>query len=201
MISFSHFYPKLLATQTANLLLTGWIGLATAQSSSPGPEEIDIDLLAYLERDVVQEHGFIDHYEAEVWYESMLPRMQQFEIAPQEKIQILQSVHTESNSSGVSPNLVLAVIEVESGFDRFAISRAGAQGLMQVMTFWKKELGRPEDNLTDPHTNLRYGTSILSYYLELSQGDTTEALSRYNGSYPQTWYAERVYRAMNRWQH
>ncbi|MEQ9564876.1 MAG: lytic transglycosylase domain-containing protein, partial [Pseudomonadales bacterium] len=177
------------------------IGLATAQSNSPGPEEIDTDLLAYLKHDVLEEHGFTDPFEAEVWYESMLPRMQQFEIAHREKIQILQSVHSESNASGVSPNLVLAVIEVESGFDRFAISRAGAQGLMQVMTFWKKELGRPEDNLTDPHTNLRYGTSILSYYLELSKGDTTEALSRYNGSYPQTWYAERVYRAMSRWQH
>ncbi len=117
------------------------------------------------------------------------------------KIQILQSVHAESRSSGISPNLVLAIIDVESSFDRYAISRAGAQGLMQVMSFWKKELGRPEDNLTDPYTNLKYGTSILSYYLEMSQGDTTEALSRYNGSYPQTWYAERVYRAMDKWQH
>lgn len=201
MINFLLFCPKPLAKQAANLLLTGWVGLAAAQSNSPNPEAVDPDLLSYLQQDVLEEHGFADPFEAEVWYESMLPRMQNFEIAHQEKIQILQSVHTESRSSGVSPNLVLAVIEVESSFDRFAISRAGAQGLMQVMTFWKKELGRPEDNLTDPHTNLRYGTSILSYYLELSKGDTTEALSRYNGSYPQTWYAERVYRALNRWQH
>ena len=201
MINFLHFCPKRLALKAASLLLLSWAGLLAAQPNSSGPKEIDPDLLAYLEQDVLEEHGFADLFEAEVWYESMLPRMQQFEIANLEKIQILQSVHAESNSSGVSPNLVLAVIEVESSFDRFAISRVGAQGLMQVMTFWKKELGRPDDNLTDPHTNLRYGTSILSYYLELSQGDTTEALSRYNGSYPQTWYAERVYRAMNRWQH
>lgn len=190
----------LVISRLCALLFAGTACMALAQTHS-NSEEIDLDLLAYLEQDVLEEHGFTDSFEAEVWYESMFPRLQAFEIADQEKIQILQSVHAESRASGLSPNLILAVIEVESSFDRYAISRAGAQGLMQVMTFWKKELGRPEDNLTDPYTNLKYGTSILSYYLEMSQGDTTEALSRYNGSYPQTWYAERVYRAMDKWQH
>ena len=191
----------LMLSRVLTLLLAGTACAVLSQTNPEHPDEIDLDLLAYLEQDVLEEQGFTDSFEAEVWYESMFPRLQVFEIADQEKIQILQSVHAESRSSGISPNLVLAVIEVESSFDRYAISRAGAQGLMQVMTFWKKELGRPEDNLTDPYTNLKYGTSILSYYLEISQGDTTEALSRYNGSYPQTWYAERVYRAMDKWQH
>ncbi len=209
MISFLRFCQRptnrrgfaIVVSRLLSLLLAGIACLAFAQTNPDNPDEIDLDLLAYLEQEVLEEHGFTDSFEAEVWYESMFPRLQIFGIADQEKIQILQSVHSESRSSGISPNLVLAVIEVESSFDRYAISRAGAQGLMQVMTFWKKELGRPEDNLTDPYTNLKYGTSILSYYLEISQGDTTEALSRYNGSYPQTWYAERVYRAMDKWQH
>lgn len=185
----------------SRLLALFLAGAACSAFAQTPPEKIDLDLLAYLEQEVLEEHGFTDSFEAEVWYESMFPRLQVYEIADEEKIQILQSVHAESRSSGISPNLVLAIIDVESSFDRYAISRAGAQGLMQVMSFWKKELGRPEDNLTDPYTNLKYGTSILSYYLEMSQGDTTEALSRYNGSYPQTWYAERVYRAMDKWQH
>lgn len=201
MTNFLNFCLRRQAKLLTNLFMAGWSGLLLAQPGLQNPEDIDRELLAYLEQDVLEEHGFTDSYEAEVWYESMYPRLQDFEINDREKLQILQSVHRESRSSGISPNLVLAVIEVESRFDRYAISHAGAQGLMQVMTFWKKELGRPDDNLTDPHTNLRYGTSILSYYLELSEGDTTEALSRYNGSYPQTWYAERVYRAMNNWQH
>ena len=144
--------------------------------------------------------GFVDQWDAEVWFTSMLPRMKPFRLNEQEKLNILSGVKREAHMSQLDPSLVLAVIEVESSFDRYAVSRSGAQGLMQVMSFWKNELGRATDNLIDTETNLRYGTTILKYYLDLAEGDTSEALARYNGSFPELWYSERVYRALERWQ-
>jgi len=182
------------------LLCTAVISSADdIDTESNNLELIDPQLLSKLENSVLVEHGFADEFEAEVWFKSMAPRMSKFRLSDTEKIQILQWVHRESHISNLDPSLVLAVIDVESSFNRYAISRSGAQGLMQVMSFWKRELGRPDDNLIETRTNLRYGTTILSYYLERAKGDTTEALSRYNGSHPKTWYAERVYRALENW--
>ncbi len=101
----------------------------------------------------------------------------------------------------MDPDLVLAVMQVESRFDRFAVSSAGAQGLMQVMPFWRNEIGRPQDNLTQIETNVRYGTAILAQYLSEARGDLIDALARYNGSRGRLNYPELVvyaYRA--RWQ-
>src|SRR5690606_13423552 len=109
-----------------------------------------------------------------------------------ERLRLLQAIHREARAAGLKPDLVLALIEVESGFDPFAISSAGAQGLMQVMPFWKKEIGRPDDNLTDIATNLRYGCQILKFYMEREKGNWMPALARYNGSYGQYWYPQRV---------
>lgn len=86
----------------------------------------------------------------------------------------------------------MALIEVESAFDSYAVSVAGAQGMMQVMPFWKKELGRSEDNLINPQSNLRYGCTILKHYLDREQGRLADSLARYNGSYGQYWYPQRV---------
>ena len=93
---------------------------------------------------------------------------------------------------GLKPELVLSVIEVESNFNRFAISSAGARGLMQVMPFWLKEIGRPGDSLINMQTNLRYGCTILKYYLDKERGKLHAALARYNGSQGQGWYPARV---------
>ncbi|MDB2410252.1 lytic transglycosylase domain-containing protein [Pseudomonadales bacterium] len=90
------------------------------------------------------------------------------------------------------PDIVLAVIAAESSFNRFAISSAGAQGLMQIMPFWKDEIGRSDDNLTDIATNIRYGCKILQFYLQKENGDLALALARYNGSVGQTRYSEKV---------
>jgi soluble lytic murein transglycosylase-like protein len=83
-------------------------------------------------------------------------------------------------------------MDVESNFDRFALSEAGARGLMQVMPFWVDEIGRPEDNLFEIRTNLRYGCTILRYYYDMEDGDLGRTLSRYNGSTGQRWYPDRV---------
>jgi soluble lytic murein transglycosylase-like protein len=90
---------------------------------------------------------------------------------------------------------VLAVIEVESHFDRFALSSAGAQGLMQVMPFWKHEIGRPDDNLMHNATNLDYGRRILQFYLQRAGGDLHRALAAYNGSSGRRRYSDRNERA------
>ena len=95
---------------------------------------------------------------------------------------------------------MLAVIDIESTFDRFAISVAGARGLMQVMPFWLDELDQPEANLFDIQTNLRMGCTILRYYLDMERGELLPALARYNGSVGKSWYPERVLgRLSNRW--
>jgi soluble lytic murein transglycosylase-like protein len=92
------------------------------------------------------------------------------------------------------------VIQVESNFDRFAISEAGARGLMQVMPFWLKELERPDANLFETQTNLRFGCTILRYYLDMEKGNTTRALARYNGSKGSLRYPNLVYAALReRW--
>jgi len=93
---------------------------------------------------------------------------------------------------------VLALINIESDFDHYAVSNAGARGLMQIMPFWINEIGKPDDNLFDIKTNIKYGCAILSLYLEKEKKDTTKALARYNGSRGQSWYPMRVYKAMRK---
>jgi soluble lytic murein transglycosylase-like protein len=126
--------------------------------------------------------SFDDRYDAEVWLTDMSGRLAGQVQDPGERMAILTRVHYEARRAGLEPELVLAVIEVESNFDRYAVSVAGALGLMQVMPFWRDEIGRPEDNLIRLETNLRYGCTILKYYLEKEGGDLRRALARYNGS-------------------
>ena len=123
-------------------------------------------------------------------------------IPKSERLELLTLVHREATLQNISPQLVLAVIEVESNFDRFAISKVGAKGLMQVMPFWVRELGRVDDNLFDMATNIRYGCAILSIYLKREKKDIMPALARYHGSYPKNYYAMRVVKAwQSRWQY
>ena len=106
-------------------------------------------------------------------------------------------MHQEAKRANLEPELVLAVIDVESNFDRFAISVAGARGLMQVMPFWLDEIGRPDDNLFHVQTNLRMGCTILRYYLDREDGSLTRGLARYNGSVGKVWYPRRVLKKLN----
>ncbi len=114
------------------------------------------------------------------------------------RLELLRHIHSEATLAGLRPELVLAVIDVESRFDRFAVSVAGAQGLMQIMPFWLEEIGRPNDNLFDVRTNLRMGCTILKYYLEMEKGDLTRALARYNGSAGRFRYPILVFDALTR---
>ncbi|SDM58855.1 Transglycosylase SLT domain-containing protein [Franzmannia pantelleriensis] len=125
----------------------------------------------------------------------MEPRLARFVPDPDTRMLMLERIYQEAQLAGLAPEIVLAVIQVESGFQQQAVSSAGAQGLMQIMPFWINELGRPTDDLFDPLLNLRYGSTILAHYLAVERGDLTRALARYNGSRGETWYPERVMRA------
>jgi soluble lytic murein transglycosylase-like protein len=143
--------------------------------------------------------SFDDRFTAEVWLTDMSARL-----APQvpnatERLSILRSVHHRASEAGVAPELVLAVIDVESNFDRFAISTASALGLMQVMPFWVEEVGYSDKNLLfDIDFNVLLGCRILRYYLDMEEGDLIQALARYNGSTGRRWYGDRVIERLSR---
>lgn len=162
-------------------------------------QTVDPELRAALKRNVNESSSFEDRFDAEVWLVDMSGRMSRYIKDPNERLQFLRKVHGEATKAGVEPELVLSVIHIESLFDRFAISRVGAQGLMQVMPFWKNEIGRPTDNLTDVDTNLRYGCTILKHYIDREKGDLIRALARYNGSLGKTWYPEKVLTAWEKY--
>jgi soluble lytic murein transglycosylase-like protein len=164
-----------------------------ASSSTTTP---DAELRDFLKSTINEADSFNDRFDAEVWLVDMSARLKPFIRSPKERLALLKAVHREATKADLKPDLVLALIEVESHFDSYAISRAGAQGLMQVMPFWKKEIGRPDDNLTNINTNLSYGCRILQFYLNKEKGNWMNALARYNGSYGKYWYPERV---MNAW--
>lgn len=116
------------------------------------------------------------------------------------RIDLLRSVHYEATRAGLDPQLVLGLMQVESGFRKYAVSSAGARGYMQVMPFWLKLIGRPEDSLFDLRTNLRYGCTILRHYLDIEKGDLYRALGRYNGSLGKPEYPNMVRAAwQNQW--
>ena len=136
--------------------------------------------------------SFPDRFEAEVWLTDMSARLARQVKDPEERIEILTLVHMEAARVELPPELILAVIEVESNFDRYAISVAGAIGLMQIMPFWMEEIGRPDDNLLHIDTNLRYGCTILRFYYDKENGDLRRALGRYNGSLGKRKYPNKV---------
>lgn len=168
---------------------------ASAQWSQTPP---DPELRRALIEAVGATASFEDRFEAEVWLLDMSQRLARFMPDPAQRFEFLRLVHAEATRAGVAPEIVLAVIEVESRFERFALSVAGAQGYMQVMPFWIKEIGRPEDNLFVAQTNLRYGCTILRFYLDKERGHLVNALARYNGSYGRPQYPYRVLEALSR---
>jgi soluble lytic murein transglycosylase-like protein len=179
-----------------HVLLAALIAGATAQAqrhpsdarSGPDPE-----LRKILVAAIADAESFDDRFAAEVWLTDMSRRLARQVPDAAERLQILKTVHRQATLAGVEPELVLAVIDVESNFDRFAISTATALGLMQVMPFWVPELGYKDKNqLFDAEINVLLGCRILKYYLDMERGDRVRGLARYNGSVGKRWYADRV---------
>ena len=164
-------------------------------TAQPVDSQERAELRSFLVQTINGADSFEDRYDAEVWLVDMSARLERFVGNPEQRLALLQDVHFAATRAGLSPELVLAVIEVESHFDRFAISRVGAQGMMQVMPFWKDEIGRPDDNLTRQKTNFEYGCRILQFYMDRENGQLHKALAAYNGSSGSRVYSDKVYRA------
>ncbi len=175
-------------TRIVILLLILLAGSARAATT----ETVDPELKAALMRAVAQAESFKDRFDAEVWLLDMSTRLAPFIKDENERLNLLRLVHREARQAELKPDLVIAVMHTESLFDQYALSSVGAQGVMQVMPFWKAELGRPEDNLIDLATNLRYGCAILRFYLDKEQGNLRRALARYNGSLGSNRYPDKV---------
>ena len=136
--------------------------------------------------------SFADKYEAQVWLLDMSTRLERYQPQEAQRLEFLRLVHSEAKRAGLEPELVLSVIHVESRFDRYAISYAGALGYMQIMPFWLEELGQKGSNLFKTETNLRMGCTILRYYLDKERGNLFNALARYNGSLGRPEYPTKV---------
>jgi soluble lytic murein transglycosylase-like protein len=179
------------------LALLGAMSLAPqALAATPSvPAQADPELRAVVQQAIAQAQCFADQYDSAVWYTLMEPKLRRYVKDDKERLEILQTVYCETHRSGASvlpPGLVMAVLDVESGFDRWAVSSAGAVGLMQVMPFWPEQLGMRRYELTRIAANLRMGCAILRFYLDSERRDVRRALERYNGSIGRRDYPDRV---------
>ena len=147
--------------------------------------------------------AFEDEMDGAVWLADMSGRLGKYIRDDTSRRDFLVTVHYEATRAGLDPQMVLALIQVESGFRKFAVSKAGARGYMQVMPFWVKLLGGEDNhNLFNLRTNLRYGCVILRHYIDVEQGNLFRALGRYNGSLGKAKYPNKVRRAWNNnWQY
>ena len=176
------------------------VGLPGALPASAASQERDPALRQRLQAALAEPVSFADRYEAEVWLTDMAGRLARKVPDPDERIEILEAVHREATRAQLPPEMVLAVIDVESGFQRYAVSRANAQGLMQIMRFWLKELDMPGHALLDIQDNIRMGCTILRYYYDMENGNWNRALARYNGSLGSQKYPNLVFdRLRSRW--
>ena len=165
-------------------------------------QQRDPQLQAVVARAIAQAQCFTDHYDSAVWYTLMEPRLRPLVKGKDERLDILKQVYCETHRSGearLPPGLVMAVIAVESRFDRWAVSSAGAVGLMQVMPFWPERLGMRRYELVHVAPNIRMGCAILRYYLGYEHNDVRRALARYNGAVGRRDYPDLVLTQWTRW--
>jgi len=164
--------------------------------------QMDPELRGVIAEAIRPSECFEDKYERAVWLAYMEPRLGRYVKDPAEREQILHHVHCEARRVDLPPELVLAVMDVESRFDRYAVSSAGAVGLMQVMPFWPSQLGMANSQLVRVGDNVRMGTTILGYYLRKERGNYQRALQRYNGSLGRPDYSNLVLdRLVSRWRY
>ena len=188
------------------LIIAALLACGRALAGAQKQEPIDPVVLATLSASIAdrapETFNFHDPEDAHKWIFEMSNRLQRRIPDRRERTELLMTVQYEATRRGLDPQLVLGLIEVESGFRRYAVSWAGARGLMQVMPFWTKVFRRPGDNLFARRLNIRYGCVILRYYLDLEKGDYFRALGRYNGSLGRPEYPNAVNAAWHgRWKY
>jgi soluble lytic murein transglycosylase-like protein len=181
--------------QSAILAFCLCIPLA-AHAGAQKEEVLSASVQAVLQRSVsdqaVSKPAFASQREADAWLGEMSQRLAKRIPDKDYREDFLSTVHYEATRAGLDPHMVLGLIEVESGFRKYAVSRVGARGYMQVMPFWTKAIGTRDQDLFHLRTNLRYGCTILRYYLDIEKGDLYRALGRYNGSLGKSGYPNMV---------
>ena len=166
--------------------------LAGAQKYEPLSDSVRAALSRTIADQAPPKSSFRDPMEAVDWLAEMSRRLEKRIPNRDHRHELLRAVHYEATRAGLDQQLVLGLIQVESGFKKYAVSSAGARGFMQVMPFWIKLIGGGDDNLFHLRTNLRYGCTILRHYLDIERGDLFRALGRYNGSLGRAEYPNMV---------
>jgi soluble lytic murein transglycosylase-like protein len=192
---------QLLASVVLTLALAPGVAQAGAQRYEPLSDAVRAALASALVDRSPPEPRFASVTERVDWLAEMSQRLPaRHKPTLRERTEFLQMVRYEAQRAGLDPQLVLGLIQVESGFRRHAISSAGARGYMQVMPFWTRVIGDGDPSaLFDTRTNLRYGCVILRHYLDIERGDLFRALGRYNGSLGRSEYPNAVLAAWRRW--
>jgi len=176
--------------------------MAGAQQYEPLADSVRVRLSRVVADKAVPEMAFRSSEDAQRWLAEMDARLEKRIPDRKQRLELLRTVHYEATRARLDPQLVLGVMEVESGFRKYAVSRAGARGYMQVMPFWVRLIGQPNHNLFHLRTNLAYGCAILRFYLDMENGDYFRALGRYNGSLGQAEYPNLVLSAWRgRWRY
>ena len=176
----------------SQFFLVSHIAFAGAQQEEPLSNSVKALMQKSISDAAVPELFFADEIEAKKWLDIMSERLKKRIPDQAMREDFLRTVHYEATRAGLDPQLVLALIQVESGFKKYAVSSVGARGFMQVMPFWVSAIGTPEHDLFHLRLNLRYGCTILRHYLDIEHGDLYRALGRYNGSLGQPQYPNSV---------
>jgi soluble lytic murein transglycosylase-like protein len=171
---------------------TPFVAEAGAQLYEPLSASVQAALSRAISDKGVPQLTFADPQDGYKWLLAMSDRLATRIPDAKYRVELLKTVQYEATRAGLDPQLVLGVIFVESGFKKYAVSKAGARGLMQVMPFWVNLIGVPDHNLFHLRMNIRYGCVILRHYLDLEKGDLYRALGRYNGSLGRPEYPNQV---------
>jgi soluble lytic murein transglycosylase-like protein len=178
------------------LALICLLATLTAQAGNQREEPLSNSVKAQMQKSISDSAAprlvFATEAEGLHWLNEMSRRLQKRMPDKTMREDFLRTVHYESSRAGLDPQLVLGLIQVESGFKKYAVSSAGARGFMQVMPFWVRSIGNADHNLFHLRLNLRYGCTILRHYLDIEKGDLFRALGRYNGSLGRAQYPNMV---------
>jgi len=188
----------------AAMLLALALAPAPALAGAQVEERLAPSVVAGLQRAIADNPiatDYTNRADLQPWLAEMSRRLASRVPDERDRRELLATVHYEAQRAGLDPQLVLGVMHHESGFKKFAVSPVGARGYMQVMPFWAKLIGTPDQNLFNLRTNLRYGCVILRHYLNVEAGDLYRALGRYNGSLGQPEYPSAVVAAIGRYWH
>lgn len=190
----SGMFKKIILFSLITLLGISIPGICIAGAQKE--EKLSNSVRAMLQRSISDKAAprliFTTPQEGQAWMREMSNRLKRRIPDEAYREDLLRTVHYEATRAGLDPQMVLGLIQVESGFKKYAVSSVGARGFMQVMPFWVRSIGAKDQNLFHLRINLRYGCTILRHYLDIERGDIYRALGRYNGSLGQPQYPNLV---------